>query len=136
MIIIAGVRTSRAQIGLFVFSPQWFAGIADAQRSLGPYDTYPPLNSYEPYLKFAAKLHLRYLFTCGVFPLSRNDFYSRCFFVLKLVGNFSLLPLPKRITLCSFGALADQRNIFSKRFQFVTIKFFVFFRTNKKKETV
>ena len=28
---------------------------------------------------------------------------------------------------------AKQQNIFRKRFQFVTIKFFVFFRTNKEK---
>ena len=30
---------------------------------------------------------------------------------------------------------AEQQNIFSKIFQFVTIKFLVFFRTNKKKES-
>ena len=29
--------------------------------------------------------------------------------------------------------LEKQQNIFSKRFQFITIKFFFFFRTNKKK---
>ena len=30
---------------------------------------------------------------------------------------------------------AEQQNIFSKRFQLVTTKFFVFFRTSKKKES-
>ena len=49
--------------------------------------TYAPFDSYEPSLKFADYLYLRHLFTCGVFPLTWNDFYSRCFFLSKLVGN-------------------------------------------------
>lgn len=49
--------------------------------------TYASFDSYEPSLKFADYLYLRHLFTCGVFPLTWNDFYSRCFFLSKLVGN-------------------------------------------------